>query len=193
MTYSLAGQRVCNVLHFLNAEETGSPDPTELGSRLVAWWNEQLKGTMTADVALTSVVVTPLEAEGEPALEYTTGAGTIGTSAGASLPNNVALVISQKTPFRGRSFRGRTYHFGISEAKVVLNTADPAYVTDLLGRYSHLLELDGSVGEPIFNLAVVSYWSQGALRATPLATAVTAQSCDGIIDSQRRRLPGRGN
>jgi hypothetical protein len=108
------------------------------------------------------------------------------------MPNNVAIVMSLKTGLRGKSFRGRIYHVGLSDAVVTANAVTTVQRDALVAGYSLLTTFAGATGEAIFNLVVLSYYASSVLRPTPIATPVTSVTSDGIVDSQRRRLPGRG-
>jgi len=184
--------QVCaNVLHFVAADGVDAPDPTELASRLVAKWKAQLQPFMPATVILDRVIVTDLSASGPPPVEFTTGLPAAGSGGTIQLPNNVTLAFTLRTAFRGRSFRGRVYHVGISEAAVTGNVMSGSALDQALAFYTGLIALAGDVGEPIHKLVVLSYFTGGAVRPSPVATPVTSISTDGVIDSQRRRLPGR--
>jgi hypothetical protein len=116
---------------------------------------------------------------------------TPGTNASDVLPNNVAFVIKFLTTGRGRSARGRNYFPAIPRDQVTENTLESTYVDGVVTAYQNFLvpslDIDAS-------LVVVSHFTGGAPRSAGLAQPVTAITfTDLILDSQRRRLPGRGN
>lgn len=109
----------------------------------------------------------------------------------AVLPANVTLAVSLRTPFAGRSFRGRTYWIGLSEGAVQGDFVIAGTSQAILAAVRQLVE---EVGQPLnAQLAVVSRYSNGAPRATGIATPVTSVTLvDTRVDTQRRRLVGVG-
>lgn len=114
-----------------------------------------------------------------------------GTNVGDPCPNNVAICQSFLTGLTGRSRHGRMYHSGITETMLTSNNL----VTAASG-----VAINGAwgAGKASFdgnNLVhvVASFVHNGAPRAVGLATPIIAAAIDQPTDSQRRRLPGRGN
>jgi hypothetical protein len=115
----------------------------------------------------------------------------------APLPNNVTLTVSFRTANRGRSFRGRNYVVGLGETQVAGNTVAPSVITAFDGIYSQLL---ASPVAAIATWVVVSRFSgvdpvtkEPIPRVTGIATPITSVTVvDNVVDSQRRRLPKRG-
>lgn len=116
-----------------------------------------------------------------------------GLVSNAALPGNVALCLSLRTGLSGRSRRGRIYLGGIPENYVTANeiTAELASsintkATEFLGDIATGLEGQGEV-------VVISRYANKQLRTEPLVTVVTDMLLkDRVVDSQRRRLTGRG-
>jgi hypothetical protein len=115
----------------------------------------------------------------------------------AAVPNNSTYTVSFKTGLTGRSFRGRNYVPGIPDNARTANTIDPTFRTGVLSFYDQLRALatsssitwvvasrfsgvDPTTGDPIPRTVGVT---------TPIISVSTA---DLVLDSQRRRLPGRG-
>jgi len=192
MNYTYDGQECANVLHFTHAEMPAPATPADMGASLVAWWSANMRLRVPATLVLRSVTVTDLTAGGAPALEHATGLPLAGTNASAQLPNNATVAMSLRTGIRGRSFRGRLYHLGLTEADVTNNALVAANLTNLVGAYQLLVGLDSAALGANYALVILSYFANKAMRATPVATPVVTVTSDGIVDSQRRRLPGRG-
>jgi hypothetical protein len=119
-----------------------------------------------------------------------------GARSAAALPNNVCLTVSFRTTARGRSFRGRNYISGLAEDQVVLNTVDSGTLTDIRDGYQDLMSIAGAA---TVDWVVVSRFSgvdpdgDPVPRLSGLSTEISAVLIvDAIIDSQRRRLPTRG-
>lgn len=182
--------QVCeNVIHFQNTGAITTPIFNALGVYLVNWYNTNMKPLMPATVSLNALKMTDLTTQTSGFLNYSTGLPIIGTLADFALPNNVALVITKRTVNRGRSFRGRIYHMGLTEGKVTNNAVLGAFVTSLLTAYGLLLAFTPSVGS--MQMVVVSKVSAGVARGSAVVSQVTGLDTDGSVDSQRRRLPRR--
>lgn len=192
MNFTYDGQECANVLHYRDTDGVTAPNLPQIGAGVKQLWDTWIKPLCANTLALRSVVCTDLSASGPPVLEYATGLPLAGTGASPQLPNNCTVAISLKTGLRGRSYRGRLYHLGLMESQVTANAVIAGTVTSLLSSYVRFALIDQVAPLHDFELGVLSYYTNGALRANPVFTAVTDLSCEGIMDSQRRRLPGRG-
>lgn len=119
-----------------------------------------------------------------------TKAGTNSTS--EALPPQSALVISWRTPLKGRSFRGRTYMGGLCESdqnvgdwSSALIAAIDTWTDNFLARYA--------VASPAskWRFGIISRVSAGLTRAVPILTHVDGALIDGSVFTQRRRGKGR--
>jgi hypothetical protein len=191
LIFTWASQIVENVLHYQFPGGVTTQRMQDLGTQLVAWYASTLDSIQGPGIQLTEVRMTDLTSEFAPGQSTTAGLPLSGTAAGADLPNNVALSITKRTNFRGRAYRGRIYHMALTEPQVTGNVVLPATVTAILGAYSaiRVLTIDG-VEVP---MVVVSKYQGGEPRAAALVTPIASFSTDGIVDSQRRRLPKRGS
>jgi hypothetical protein len=119
------------------------------------------------------------------------GSALHGSKGGLLLPNNVAYCVSFRTGLTGRSNRGRNYVPAISDAD--LN--GPNHVTStfrgqVVSGYQDLLP-GGAI--TVGNWAVASRFHNKLPRTVGVATPINAVlTVDDVLDSQRRRLPGRG-
>ena len=86
--------------------------------------------------------------------------------------------------------RGRNYIVGLAEDVVSGNSVTPGFAAAVTAAYTALITATGA-GPWLW--VVVSRYSNGAPRSQGLAQAVNAALLtDTNIDSQRRRLSGRG-
>jgi len=93
------------------------------------------------------------------------------------------LCVSLRTGLAGRRFRGRKFFSGIPKANVADNTIDSALCDDIVNGVGTMMSALNANATP---LSVVSFVGL-------TVTAVTAALCtDNFVDSQRRRLTGRG-
>lgn len=191
MLYTQQGQFVENVLHI---QFPAPPTPTSMSTvaaALVTSHGAHLKTAQATTVSLVRIIMTDLSSVNAGGIEYTTGLPIAGTSGGTESPMNVTLAIKLLTGFRGRSYRGRLYHVGLVEGAYTGSTMIPATLTSIKNVYD-ALRSDIAAIPGGYSLVVVSRRENKNWRITGVATIVTAVDVDSTLDSQRRRLPGRG-
>lgn len=117
---------------------------------------------------------------------FTNPAGVI---VGEPVPNNVAFCVTHRTALRGKSFRGRTYIPGLSNAAVNTNTVlavSGDAIVDGFNAMRTALFTDG------INFCILSRRFGKAWRAAGQATPVEVSLVrDYFVDSQRGRGRGR--
>jgi hypothetical protein len=188
----LDGQEIINTLYF--ALETGPITGTNLASlasTLDSWWSGYILPNLSQDYSYTGVEVVDLGAQ-NGAFAFNDLTSGSGEYAGPALPNNVAMVVTFVTAVRGRSFRGRNYVTAIPEAVVTANAITIAWAAPVAVGYGELLPAGAASPTP-FVWVVVSRFAGGSPRPEGIFTPVVdATLRDLTVDSQRRRLPGRG-
>lgn len=185
-----SGEEVENVLHFQTPGAVTPADMAAVAEGLEDWWVTNMPAFVSSTVVYREVYVVDLTSQTGGTFTAAGGSGTPGTAGAQSLPNNNTVAISLRTANRGRSFRGRIYHIGLTEAQVDNNTLVSSIQTALPAVYALLLN-EASFGG--CQLAVASRFSGGQPRGTGVSTPVlTVLLADPTVDSQRRRLPGRG-
>jgi len=114
-----------------------------------------------------------------------------GTAGGTPMPSNVTFCVSLRTGLTGRSARGRFY--AVCPATGDLDTSDTmtsGYASDIVAFLDAVKTLALSAG---WTLVVISRQNAGVRLTTAVARAVTTvEATDLAVDSQRRRLLGRG-
>jgi len=113
-------------------------------------------------------------------------AGEIPTDAS---PNNVAVCVTWLTGFTGRSRRGRTYVGAMPYDNFANSIVDPTRLASLLVDMINLVDLVNAEG---WELVVNSLYTGGAPRVAGVNTPINECAANNYPDSQRRRLPGRG-
>lgn len=191
VVFEYDSQVVENTLYFERPE--GAIDGAEILALLNAirtTIQTELLPLLTSTIQLVRLVGTLLDAVDAISVTLNVSPPVAGGVAGEALPNNVTYAIQFKTNSRGRSFRGRNFIAGIPADGVDGNQIDPTMRTGLLAYYSELSSVAASEG---WQHVVVSRISNGNPRVTGVTTVVSAYAtADAYIDSQRRRLPGRG-
>lgn len=185
------GQRVENVVHYYADAAWTITDMTAFGTPLVTWWVNNIRPLVHTGTSLRAIRMTDMRAAIAPVIEFNTGLPSVGSGAGASLPNSVSTVITKRTTLRGRSYRGRIYTYGMMETQMDGDAINPAVTTSYINAWNAALTF--TVGAITWNMVVLSRYANNAPRANGEHTAVLNFTSDGIVDSQRRRLSGRGN
>jgi hypothetical protein len=190
IVFSVESQIVENVRFYQGTDLSGT-SLAALVEAVNAAIRDQLLPLLHSSLSLIRVVGQIIDAVDGIVYTSTTSLPAAGGAGGTSLPNNVAMCVSLRTAQAGRSFRGRNYICGIPSAqRSTNNLLESSFVSDVIDAWTTVglaAVDDGWV--PV----VVSRFHDGAPRTTGVATEITSTiATDNIIDSQRRRLPGRG-
>lgn len=164
----------------------------EAGNKAAAFWeldllpllsntlfiNEIRTRVMAPNVALQSILPVVLQ----------------GGDVNEPVPNNVALCVTLSTGFAGRAARGRMYLGGIPGQRVVINEITTAYAELVNDAFqAGLISRYANTGTTDMDVVIYSQFEDNQLRDQARLTVVTEAAVrDRTVDSQRRRLPGRG-
>jgi hypothetical protein len=192
MQFSYSGEQAENVYHVSLDGEWNLTNLNVMADAFLDWWTDNLRTGVPTTLTLQRILARDLTTATSPAIEYTAGMPTSGTDVSPQLPNNVSVAVKWTTGQAGRSYRGRTYHLGMTEAQVANNAISGANQTFLLSAYNALIN-DVEAAITGAHLVVVSKYTNNAPRTEGIFTEILAVSIDPTVDSQRRRLPGRGN
>lgn len=190
LIFQYQNQTVENVVHFQFNNPLDGTEFSDLGAKLVAWWNTNLKPIVRSATSLQQIKITDLSSQTAPVVYYSTGLPIPGTYAtGVDIPTSVTCAIRFTTAKRGRNYRGRLYHVGLDSIHVVGNQLTAGVASSFTTYYTALLT-PGTVNSS--HLVVLSRVLNGAWREVAEATPVTAVYVDQNVDNQRRRLTARG-
>jgi len=123
---------------------------------------------------------------------HTVSPAQAGAISGELLPPQSAAVFSYRTPLKGRSFRGRSFHG--QHCEVQQNdgvwTATPLAAWDTL--FDNYLARYG-IADPVahWRACVISRFNAGVKRVAPIGTFITDISVEPFVFSMRRRAQGR--
>jgi hypothetical protein len=189
-------QQVENTLWFAGTTEPDAPSLVTLANNVAGWWIDNYAPLVGAEVILREVYVSSQHSADGPTSTFVPPVTTTGAISEEVMPNNVALTVSFRTAFRGRSRRGRNYVVGLVQSQVVVNTITAAVAASWIDAYEAVGTAVSGTG---FTWVVASRFSgvdadgRPIPRAEGIVTPVSAVVIvDRIVDSQRRRLPGRG-
>lgn len=201
---SLHGQTVQNVWYFTNETGWSTTELQALCNIVITWWNDHYADNVHSDLHLVSVSardMTEPDAAGVEIQAPALSGGNLNT--GGGLPGNVALTVKFKSGLTGRNRNGRTYLAGFSEEEVNGNAITDVRRDGILNAFGQLRDtITGAGYQPV----VASFYDGTELvelpngesrfkpvpRATALLTDIEQYTADTNLDSQRRRLAGRG-
>jgi len=172
-------------------KSAGAPTPTDLANitgLAETWWDVELQPLLSDMNNLVEIIATDQTSQGAP--QNVNAIGTTGGDASASIPLNAAMCISLRTAKRGRSYRGRCYVSGIPQSDYgFANFWTSGAVTDMSDAFNTLINDLDAAG---FDVVVASKQHNGVVTTPAETNEVIAITIDTFIDSQRRRLAGRG-
>jgi len=193
MIYSYLGIVAENVFYVQKGSPYTLAQLQSLRGTVDTWDSTTWKRNRTANATLTRIRTRARDTAGSPAEDYSLPTPRQGSRAGSfTVPGNVSYSIKLVTGLAGRSFRGRLYFIGLNESclAALANQVSTAWATQVVGDLNTLLSVLASAGH---TLGVVSYRTGGVYRSDGLFTTATGWSlADYNVDSQRRRLTGRG-
>ena len=197
--YELDSQEVETTSYYKKATAVTTSDLTSLLEEVNTIVRTQLIPFLGNTITLVRLVGTLLSTVDGLIAVSTTSLPVSGGASGEAAPNNVALTMSIRTAARGRSFRGRNYIPGIPKDLITESEVGSGSVAAYTDAYTALMGAGADLG---FEMVVVSRFSGFTIvggrkvptpRAEGIATPVTnVFVVDNTVDSQRRRLPGRG-
>jgi len=189
LMYNTAGGLAENVINFQKSGGWSLSDLADLAAAVEDSWETNISPIVAETITLTQTVATDISTEtGGQVADI---GGISGGQGNPALPNNVTFVVSFKTASRGRSYRGRLYHVGLTENFVTLDSLGDSNAAAFQADYENFFA-DIETAVPGASHVVVSRCNAGAWRTTAVVTPVTSYFVDSTIDSQRRRLAGRG-
>lgn len=186
----LGGQEIINTFFIKKGGGYTSEDVQDLADFLDEWVGEEWLPIQGNDYTYERVTVRGMA----DALDFYASADDSsgnGTTGGNSQPNNVALAIARKTIYTGRAARGRIFITVPLSAMDDENHVTAAYATSVEGQLNDLNTTLTGMG---WDMVVAHRRSGGAWLSTGVTFPVTGwEVTDLVVDSQRRRLPGRGS
>ena len=183
MVYARDTRQFINTLHFAQVGGWTLPNLQLLATDIVAWWEDFYRLHLSSEVSLQQVQVRLLDPSNPLAWDFAPSPSIPGSVNQPSSPSNVSLTMSWRTGLAGRKYRGRIYAPGILEGDAQpFDDASAILVATLANAASNLLAgaIEGNGRLVIFHLLSNTF------------TYVTSAVIESLLDSQRRRLAGRG-
>lgn len=189
--YSLDGQQVENVLHFEQATTPTTSDCAALANVVENWAYTSYLDVVSSSLSLTEVYVRSLNTAAAPEATDNTHSGATGNIATPALPNNVTWAVKFLTGLTGRSYRGRAYCLGLGESMCLGSSITLSFATDIVTAWEQLIT--DALGADFTPVVLSRVQNHVVLPNAIGAPILTVGYTDLVLDSQRRRLPGRGS
>lgn len=160
-------------------------DLINISEAVETWWHDGPRQIQHSSYVVQNITVTDVSVENGNQHINASIFEPAGANGGAAAAANAAVVSSLRTSHTGRSFRGRTYYGGLTQASL----QDAQHVTPTVAaawnlNTTDLIDALNGVGA---TLVVVSRYAAKVLRVVALATEIISVITDNKIDSQRRR------
>lgn len=186
---TLDGQQIENVLYVSSGSGWDDAKVDAIHGSIVDLYTA-IYAVLSTAIQFREAYYTDLTTATSPTYTRTGSLPINGADDAGSLPGNCALCVSHRTNGRGRSARGRTYIAGIPE-DLVTGASISSGITNAVTTAFGLWRADIASGG--YAHVIVSRFTGGDERVTALVQPVTVSLVvDNTVDSQRRRLPGRG-
>lgn len=194
-TYGTDGQQCMNTFYEFDATDAIFVSPANTAAVVQAAATAHIVPALFPEVSTVGVLFEDVRTVpfGGAAFPH---AAVAGTRAGgtADLPSSVCLAIKKVTGNLGRSGRGRWF-WPLGDVQAISGSNDTvgaAYITAIeAGLTAFQAAIEGSALP--CQVGIVSYQHNNVARSAGLFQQITAWSnSDATIDSQRRRLTGRG-
>lgn len=172
-----------------NGDDLDAAQAADVSGVVTGAWTDNLIPVMSDSVTMDKIVVTDLDvANGAQFIFSPALAGALSDNA---LPNQTAGVVTWRTNTRGRSFRGRTYLGGFTEAGSVGSSPSGGVLTAMTDWAADMM---GGMTALPHEMQVVSRYELNPTpppssipRVTNLATDITSATVDLAWKTQRRR------
>lgn len=183
-----------NTLWFTKPTAWSIGDAEAFAAALHTWFNDYGKFTLPDTIQLDLITITDMHTQFGFKVEYPVSPAVAGTIAGGQVPMNGTVTCSFKTAIRGRSFRGRNYVIALPRSAVVNDQITIAHADLITEAYNNLVpSVEGEVPFEVEHVVA----GRRPLGTTPetydgVVTPIISYIVERTVDSQRRRLLGRG-
>jgi len=192
LQYTLSTQLVENEFYFVSIAPPTETVMDELADVMLDWAVDDWHNLLPLNCAVTGCVVECLDPAFLFTKPYTLPSPVSGAGANGA-PNNVSFSVQRVILGRYKGGHPRLYVPGIRDDKITsintLNGAHADLIVDTLNALNTLMIASTSTFQPV----CLRTTGEGATPTEPLPVAISSYRYrDLTLDSQRRRLPGRG-
>lgn len=176
-------RQILNTLHVRNTAGWSLASMATLANDIRTWLSANYKGIVPSQYTWYLISVRQYDPSVPLAYDLSISPPIVGSRGNNPEAGNVTSTLSLRTGLAGRRYRGRIYVAGIDESDVtVLDLLSSSYVAAL-----------GVIAQAL--LTIVNTGTRSLCifhKNTNTYTDVNGYAIENIVDSQRRRLPGRG-
>jgi hypothetical protein len=189
---TLHAQQIENI-HYLEGTGGVALDVADIANKAHEAWIAHMLPPLSDEYILRETYVVDLTEEIAPTAQKVTTPNPNGGDVAEALPGSIALCLSLRTAFRGRSARGRQYISGLPTTYQNNNSITQLGSQAIVDGFNqYWSELTTNVVDS--QLVIVSRVQNKVVLPQGITYAVNAVIVtDNHIDSQRRRLHGRGS
>jgi len=189
--FSTPGGVAMNVLNFRTDGGWNSVSLEVLIDEIATAWEAQFSPLQSDQVECYRIVATDISTEAGAQVDKAPENDLTGGRSSAVMPNNVTVVTKFGSGLSGRSNRGRTYHIGLVDDQCAGDRLQAGMADTIRDAW---IDFAGLVHDSpaAADLVIVSYCFNKAWRTNASVHAVTAFTTEDVLDSQRKRLLGRG-
>lgn len=189
LQFECEGSQLRNIINFRFPGVGLEASMDGLLAELAGWYEDTLTLQSGTNLQFTGIKLTALATADGRVLEWAPATTVYGAAGGPGAPANVTLALKLGTGYRGRSAMGRVFLNGVPQDVVSGSYVSSTFRDDVVECWTQLLD-DGVIFA--HKLCVVSRFHEGAPRTQGITHDVTVITANTVVDSQRRRLPGRG-
>lgn len=191
LVHTLTGRQFLNTFYIYKASAPwAQADLAAVATAAKNWWTLAYAPCISTAVGLTQIQVRVMDPANPYAYDLPVTPAAPGTRIGVPEAGNVSVTLSERTGLAGRRHRGRMYLPGVNENDVLSgDIIGGTLATAIANAGVQLLIAFGQ------NLAVpVIFHRPGLVPSTfdNTVDVITSVIVDTILDSMRKRLPGRG-
>lgn len=178
-----------NTFHVDKVTEWSLPEMITLAGEVRDWWVNFYRAACPIDVSLLQVQVRKYDPLAPLAFDLNVSPPSPGLRGGGPTPRNASVTTSWRTGLAGRRFRGRIYLPGVQEGDAGPDDRISSVLVNLMVAAAAEL-IVGALTQGV--LTVFHMPKDPPTPYDNTGTDVLTAVVENIIDSQRRRLPGRG-
>lgn len=190
LKYSYEGQICVNTLYYFDATDQAQLHYTDFTVPVMSAWESTIQQAQTNQISMIGLKWTDMSTETGPTLEESDTPIPVGADTSPGLPGNCASVVTFRTPYRGRSARGRIYIPGVPQTAHSNGLLTGTYLAKLADFGDSWNVLQGQT-VALYHV-VASRYHDGVARAEGKTYLVDTYTVNPTVCSQRKRLPGRG-
>ena len=188
---TLEGSMTMNRIHINVGVTPTSAIIAAILAALATWWEDNIQGIVSSNLELRELYGKSLETQPGPEATFSAGFPLAGGITTEPLPANCSLAVSLRSGETGRSSRGRWFWQGLCESQASGSTVSAGVVSSIDAAMTNLKDVIDGLS---YVWSIVSFFHDNVPRVGgPVYFVVNdILIVDDVIDSQRRRLPGRG-